>query len=126
MPQAGVACPEVVEREAGALFFEFGSDAIGVLGIADESTLCDLKNETVEREAGLLGGGADVFGEREIGELGEGDIDRKGKVIGDVFCSVEGGAKEVAGEQPVESGRFGEWNEFVGWDKAAAGMLPSR
>ena len=123
--EAGVAGSEVVEREAGALLFQFGCDAGGVFGVADEGALGDLEDETVEGEVCLLGGGADVFGKSEVGELGEGDVDREGEVIGDVFGGGEDGAEEVAGEQAVEAGFFGEWNELVWRDEAALGMLPA-
>ncbi len=92
MAEAGVAGSEVVEREAGALLFQFVGDAGGVFGVADESALGDLEDEALEREVGLLGGGEDVFGKGEVGELGEGDVDGEGEVSGDVFGCGEDGA----------------------------------
>jgi hypothetical protein len=124
--EAGVAGAEVVECETGALLFEFGGDAVGVLGVAGECALGDLEDETAEGKAGLFGGGTDVFGEREVGELGEGDVDGEGEVLGDVFCGGEDGSEEVAGELAVEAGLFGERDELVGGDEAADGMLPTR
>jgi hypothetical protein len=105
--EAGVAGTEVVEGETGALLFELGGDAVGVLGVAGESAFGDFQDETVEGKAGLLGGGADVFGEGEVGELGERDVDREGEMFGDVFCGGEDGSEEVAGELTVEAGVFG-------------------
>jgi len=126
MAEAGVAGAEVVEGETGALLFEFGGDAVGVLWIAGEGALGDLEDEAAEREAGLLGGGADVFGEREVGELGEGDVDGESEVFGNIFCCGEDGSEEVARELTVEAGLFGERDELVWSDKAADGMLPAR
>ena len=43
-------------------------------------------------------GGADVFGEAEVGELGERDVDREGEMVGDIFGGGEDGSEKVAGE----------------------------
>ena len=59
MSEAGVPGSEVVERQAGTLFFQFGCDAVGVLGVADESTFGDFEDKTVEGEVGLFGGSSD-------------------------------------------------------------------
>ena len=96
--ETGVAGSEVVEREAGALFLQFIGDAAGVFGVADEGALGDLEDETLQREVCVLCGSEDVLREGEVGELGEGDVDGEGEVVGDVFGSGEDGAEEVAGE----------------------------
>ena len=96
-----------------------------MFGVADEGALGDLEDETLQGEVCLLGGGADVFWEREVGELGEGDVDRESEVVGDVFGGDEDCAQELAGEQAVKSGLFGEGNELVWRDKAALRMLPA-
>src|ERR1700758_1031215 len=64
-------------------------------------------------------------GETEVGQLGEGDVDREGEVVGNVFGGGEDGGEELAGEQAVEAGFFGERDELVWRDEAALGMLPA-
>jgi hypothetical protein len=73
----------------------------------------------------LFGGGADVPGETEVGQLGEGDVDREGEVIGDVLGGGEDGGEEFAGEETVKTGLFGEGDEVVWGDEAALRMLPA-
>jgi hypothetical protein len=96
-----------------------------VLGIADESALRDFEDEAMEGEVCLLGSGADVFGEAEIGELGEGDIHREGEMVGDVFGRSEDCTEKLACERAVKAGLFGEGDELIRRDEAALGMLPS-
>jgi hypothetical protein len=123
--EAGVTGSEVVEGETGALLLQFGRYAGGVLGVVDEGALGDLEDETVEREFCVFGGSQDMAGETKVGQLGEGDVDREGQVIGDVFGCGEDGAEEFAGEEAVEAGFFGEGNELVWGDEAALRMLPA-
>jgi hypothetical protein len=65
--EAGIAGAEVVEREAGTLFLQLGRDSGGVFGVVDEGAFCDLEDEAVEGEICVLGGGADVSWESEVG-----------------------------------------------------------
>ena len=126
MPEAGVAGSEVVEREAGTLLFEFGGDAVGVLGVADESTFGDLEDETVEGEAGLFGGGADVFGEGEIGELGEGDIDREGEVLGIFLAAAKTARRRFPVSRPLRPAASASGMNSSGGIRPRTGMLPAR
>ncbi len=96
-----------------------------MFGVADEGALGDLEDETLQGKVCLLGGGADVLGEREVGELSEGDVDREGEVAGDVFGCGEDCTQELASEQTVESGLFGKGDELIRQDKTALRMLPA-
>ena len=125
LAEAGVADAEVVEGEAGALFFELVGDEVGEFGVAEEGALGDLEDEAVEGEVAVLGGGADVAGKGAVGELSEGDVGCEGEVRGDDGGGGEGGAEEVAGELADEVGLFGEGDELVGVDDAALGMTPA-
>src|SRR5580700_4489451 len=104
MAEAGVTGAEVVEGEAGAVFFQLVGDAGYVFGVPYEGALGDLKDEAVEGEVGLLGSGMDVAGKGEVGELGEGDVDGEGEMVGDVFGGGEDGSEKAAGEESVEAG----------------------
>ena len=125
MTEAGVAGAEVVEREAGALLLQFISDAAGVFGVADEGAFGDLEDKALEGKFRVFCGGADMPWEREVGQLSEGDIDGEGEMLRDVFGSGENGAEEIAGEQAVEAGLFGQGNELIRRDEAPLRMLPS-
>jgi hypothetical protein len=97
-----------------------------MFGVADESALGDLKDETVEGKVGLTGCSEDVFWKREVCELSEGNVDGEGEVVGDVFGGCEDCAEELSCEKSVEAGLFGERNELVGEDEAALRMMPAR
>jgi hypothetical protein len=123
--ETGVAGAEVVQRQAGAILLQLGGDAGGVFGIADESAFGDFENKTVERKVCVQGGRADVFWKREVSELGEGDVNGQSEMARDIFRGGEDCAEELAGEESVKAGLFGERDELTGGDKAAVGMLPS-
>jgi hypothetical protein len=46
-------------------------------------------------------------------------------MTGNVFCGGEDGGEEFAGEETMQSRRFGEGNELVWRDEAALRMLPA-
>ena len=96
-----------------------------MLGVADECAFGDLEDEAFEGKLCVLRSGGDVSGKGEVCELGEGDVDRDGEVVGDVFCCGEDGSEEVACELTMEAGFFGERNELVGRDETMFRMLPA-
>ena len=96
-----------------------------MLGVADQSALCDLEDEALEGKLCVLSGGTDVSGQGEVGELGEGDVNGEGEVSRDVSGCGEDGGEEFAGELTVEAGLFCEGDELVWSDEAALGMLPA-
>lgn len=107
------------------MLLQLVGDEVGELGIADEGALGDFEDETLEGEVCLLGGGTDMAGKGPIGELGEGDIDGEGEVLGKDACGGEGVAEEMLGELADDSGLFGERDEVSGIDGADYRMLPA-
>ncbi len=73
----------------------------------------------------MLGGGADVAGKGAVGELGEGDVDGEGEMLGKDGGCGEGAAEELLGELADDSGLFGEGDEIGRIDGAVHGMLPA-
>ena len=108
MAEAGVTGSEVIEGEARSLVLQLVGDAAGVFGVADQGALCDLEDEAIQWKVCISGSGEDVPGEREIGELGEGDVNGEGEVAWDIPGCGEDSAEELAGEQTVKAGSFSE------------------
>jgi len=97
-----------------------------VLGVADEGTFGDFEDEAAEREVGVFGGETDVPGEGTVAQLGEGDVDGEGEVLGDVVGGRKDGTQQMAREKTIQSGFFREGDELVGKNDPTARMMPTR